>query len=401
MSFDYGDDQPQRRGKQRIASSANATNALPLLFSILVGLLLGVVVLRVLFPGVGAPPQGPIHDPRVVERETTPAGAPDADEAEAIAVFKSVKPSVVNVDTIALVRRFDMRVQEQQAGTGSGFIWDDQGRIVTNFHVIRSAIESNLTVRVVLADRSVWDARLVGVAPNYDLAVIQIAAPKSRLQPITVGTSGDLEVGRKVYAIGNPFGLSLTMTTGIVSALDREIESPGERPISGVIQTDAAINPGNSGGPLLDRFGRLIGVNTAIASPSGGNVGIGFAIPVDTVNPVVTELIQRGRILQPDLGIRLVDLRRLRRAGYPAGVMIEQVDPNGPAAQAGLRGLTPDPVTGNLKPGDLILAINGKEVHSNQDFARMIANLTVGEEIVLRIERGNRQEDVAVIVRGI
>jgi S1-C subfamily serine protease len=191
------------------------------------------------------------------------------------------------------------------------------------------------------------------------------------------------------------------MTTGIVSALDREIDSPGDRPISGVIQTDAAINPGNSGGPLLDRAGRLIGVNTAIATPSGGNVGIGFAIPVDIVNPVVTELIKRGRILQPDLGIRLVDLRRLRRAGFPAGVMIEQVDPNGPAAQAGLRGLTPDPITGHLKPGDLILAINGVEVNSNQEFAQIVAGLTVGQEVVLRIERGSRQLDVTVVVRGI
>ena len=401
MSFEPTEGYPRWNPDQRTRPSAEPTNAVPLLVAVLIGLILGVVLLRILFPGVGAPPQGPVHDPNVFERKTTPAEPPDASEREAIEVFKTAKASVVNVDTIALVRRFDMRLQEHQTGTGSGFIWDDQGRIVTNFHVIRSALESNLTVRVVLADRSAWDARLVGIAPNYDLAVIQIAAPKSRLQPINLGTSSDLEVGRKVYAIGNPFGLSLTMTTGIVSALDREIDSPGDRPISGVIQTDAAINPGNSGGPLLDRAGRLIGVNTAIATPSGGNVGIGFAIPVDIVNPVVTELIKRGRILQPDLGIRLVDLRRLRRAGFPAGVMIEQVDPNGPAAQAGLRGLTPDPITGHLKPGDLILAINGVEVNSNQEFAQIVAGLTVGQEVVLRIERGSRQLDVTVVVRGI
>lgn len=377
------------------------SSTLPTLLALLIGLLAGGLILRYLFPAPGAVPQGPLTDPTATTREVVPGSAPDSDEVEAIELFRKVKPSVVNVDTIALVRRLDMRVQEQQAGTGSGFVWDHQGRIVTNFHVIRSALENNLTVRVVLADRSTWDARIVGVAPNYDLAVIQIAAPSEKLKPIAVGTSGDLEVGRKVFAIGNPYGLSLTMTTGIVSALDREIESSGDRPISGVIQTDAAINPGNSGGPLLDKNGRLVGVNTAIASPSGGNVGIGFAIPVDTVNPVVTELIQRGRILQPDLGLRLVDLRRLRRAGFPRGVMIDFVDPNGPAAKAGLRGLRTDPQTGDLLPGDLILKANGKPVNSNQEFANALATRKVGDVMKIIIEREETQSEVAITVGGV
>ncbi|MCZ2340567.1 MAG: trypsin-like peptidase domain-containing protein [Bacteroidales bacterium] len=393
LRYDSGHFPQARRG--------HPSRALPTLLALLVGLLAGGLILRYLVPAPGAVPQGPLHDPTAVEREVVPSSAPDSDEVEAIELFRKVKPSVVNVDTIALVRRLDMRVQEQQAGTGSGFVWDDQGRIVTNFHVIQSALQNNLTVRVVLADRTVWDARIIGVAPNYDLAVIQIAAPKEKLKPITVGTSKDLEVGRKVFAIGNPYALSLTMTTGIVSALDREIESPGDRPIAGVIQTDAAINPGNSGGPLLDKNGRLVGVNTAIASPSGGNVGIGFAIPVDTVNPVVTELIQRGRILQPDLGIRLVDLRRLRRAGFPRGVMIDFVDPKGSAAQAGLRGLRTDPQTGDLLPGDLILKVDGQSVNSNPEFANALAARKVGDTLKLIIERDEVQSEIPVTVGGV
>ena len=374
---------------------------LPILVAVFIGVVAGAAVLRYLFPGVGPVPDGPVHDPSVTERPVAAAVPADADEVEAINLFELAKDSVVNVDTIALVRRMDMRVQEQQAGTGSGIIWDEDGRIVTNYHVVRAAVESGLTVRVVMSDRSVWDARVVGVAPNYDLAVVQIAAAKDRLKPITVGTSADLQVGRKAFAIGNPFGLSLTMTTGIVSALNREIDSSGDRPIVGVIQTDAAINPGNSGGPLLDKNGRLIGVNTAIASPTGGNVGIGFAIPVDTVNPVVTELIKRGRILQPDMGVRLVDLRRLRRAGFPAGVMVDTVDPTGPAAKAGLRGLEADPRTGSVRPGDLILEIDGKAIESNQDFAKRLADLKVDDKVKLTIERGEEMSTVTVELRGV
>jgi S1-C subfamily serine protease len=400
MSFDSEQLRRDPGGYSRYPRPAH-TSTLPTLIALLIGLLAGGLILRFLFPAPGAVPQGPVTDPTATQREVVPGSAPDSDEVEAIELFRKVKPSVVNVDTIALVRRFDMRVQEQQAGTGSGFVWDDQGRIVTNYHVIRTALENNLTVRVVMADRSTWDARVVGVAPNFDLAVIQISAPKKSLQPISVGTSGDLEVGRKVFAIGNPYGLSLTMTTGIVSALDREIESSGDRPISGVIQTDAAINPGNSGGPLLDKNGRLIGVNTAITSPSGGNVGIGFAIPVDTVNPVVTELIKRGRILQPDLGLRLVDLRRLRRAGFPNGVMVDYVDPNGSAAKAGLRGLRADPQTGDVLPGDLVVKVDGQRVNSNQEFANILAAKKVGDTIKLTVERNDEQSEVSVTVGGV
>ena len=388
-------------GRLRRRRPIRPTGWLPTLVAVFVGVLAGALVLRYLFPGVGPAPDGPVLDPTATDRPVVPGAAPDADEVEAIDLFRLAKDSVVNVDTIALVRRLDMRVQEQQAGTGSGIVWDDEGRIVTNFHVVRAAVQNGLTVRVVMADRSVWDARVVGVAPNYDLAVVKIDAPKSRLKPITVGTSADLEVGNKAFAIGNPFGLSLTMTTGIVSALDREIDSAGDRPIVGAIQTDAAINPGNSGGPLLDKNGRLIGVNTAIASPTGGNVGIGFAIPVDTVNPIVTELIQRGRVLWPDMGVRLVDLRRLRRAGFPKGVMVDTVDPTGPAAAAGLRGLEVDPQSGAVRPGDLILEVDGQPVESHQDLAERIMEKKVDDTVKLTIERADKQSTIEVTLRGV
>jgi S1-C subfamily serine protease len=368
--------------------------------AILIGGIIGAGVLWFFAPTAGLN-KAPRHDPDAQPREVVPRSPFDAEEQEAINLFKSTKDAVVNVDTVRFVRRLDMRVEPLAAGTGSGFIWDEDGRIVTNFHVIQSAIANRLAIRVVLSDRTAWDARVVGVAPDYDLAVLQIAAPRDKLHTIRVGSSHDLEVGQKAYAIGNPFGLSLTLTKGIVSALDREIESPGEQPIAGVIQVDAPINPGNSGGPLLDKDGRLIGVNTAIATPSGGNVGIGFAIPVDTVNTVVPELIRTGRLYKPDLGVRLVDERLLRRAGFREGVMIQDVLPNGPAAKARLRGVTIDPQTGDVEPGDIILAINDEPVRGNVDFARILRGLKVGEPALLLIERGDKRFEVEVVVRGV
>ncbi|HET6574154.1 MAG TPA: trypsin-like peptidase domain-containing protein [Fimbriiglobus sp.] len=377
----------------------------PVAVAVVVCLVLGALLLWWLVPKIGGNHQ-PGLDPNATQREPAPRSPLDAEEQQAVAVFESARDSVVNVDTMVRVRRLDMRVQEQQTGTGSGFFWDDAGRIVTNFHVVREAAANPGAVglRVVLADRTSWDAEIVGVAPDYDLAVLAIgdpSFPQSKVKKIKVGSSADLKVGQKAFAIGNPFALSLTMTKGIISALDRQIESLTDRPIAGAIQHSAQINPGNSGGPLLDKDGRLIGVNSQIATPSGGNVGIGFAIPVDTVNTVVTELIQRGRILKPDLGIKLVDQRTLRRAGFPDGVMIREVEPDSPASKAGLRGLGQDPQTGDVVPGDLILSIDGHQVDNPADLARLVADHKVGDKVRLTIERDDKRSEVEVTLRGV
>ena len=230
-------------------------------------------------------------DPDAAPRAITPRGELAAEEKTSTAIFRQASPSVVYITTLATEHNpFRFNSQQIPQGTGSGFIWDRRGHIVTNFHVIQGAEAAQVT----LADHSTWKARLVGAYPDRDLAVLVIDAPSDRLCPIPVGTSDNLEVGQKVFAIGNPFGLDQTLTTGIVSALGRQIESVTRHPIEHVIQTDAAINPGNSGGPLLDSAGRLIGVNTAIYSPSGASAGIGFAIPVDQVNQIVPQLVRNG-----------------------------------------------------------------------------------------------------------
>src|SRR5262245_59851892 len=230
--------------------------------------------------------QGQLRNPNAAPRTITPRGALNAEERATIALFRQASPSVVYITTVARQRDFfSLNIAEIPQGSGSGFIWDQEGHIITNFHVIQGASGDKVT----LADHSVWDAQLVGVAPDHDLAVLSIKAPKNQLRPLALGTSADLEVGQSVFAIGNPFGLDQTLTTGIISALGREINATTGRTIAGVIQTDAAINPGNSGGPLLDSAGRLIGVNTAIFSPSGSYSGIGFAVPVDTVNRIVPQ----------------------------------------------------------------------------------------------------------------
>jgi S1-C subfamily serine protease len=262
-----------------------------------------------------------------------------------------------------------------------------------------------MILRVTTADRTEYPAAIVGLSPDHDLAVIQVSAPKDKLVPIQLATSSDLKEGQKVFAIGNPFDLSLTLTTGIVSALGRTIESDKQRgaPITGAIQHQAPINPGNSGGPLLNRFGKLIGVNTSITSPSGGNVGIGFAIPSDTVNQVVTEIIRTGRTVKPDLGVRLYDQRRLRAAGYDQGVMIAEVIPGGPADQAKLRGLRRNPDTGRAEPGDIILAINGQTVNGVDDFQKIVAGLKPGQQVkvkYLRVEGNNEAEKEATVTVG-
>lgn len=344
--------------------------------------------------------RNPIHDPAAQPRIPEPKVDPDAEEIQSIHVNDIAKDSVVNVDTLAR-SRFDTTVTKQ-IGSGSGFIWDEEGRIVTNYHVIAGAIQTRSSLRVVFSDRSAYEAKIVGFAADYDLAVLQVDAPKDKIKPIKIGTSKDLKVGQKVFAIGNPFGLSLTMTKGIISALDREIDSPGDRTISGAIQTDAPINPGNSGGPLLDKDARLIGVNASIATADGvgGNVGIGFAIPVDTVNDIVPKLIAHGKLLRPDIGIKLVDQRILVNNNIRHGAMVGEVVPGGPADKAGLKGVIQRTLN-SADPGDLILAVDGSKIANNVEFLRTIARKKIGDTVKLTVERDNKTREVEVTISGI
>jgi protease Do-like 1, chloroplastic len=396
---------PNRPRRYR-ESPAPLAVAIPIVLVVLaVGLLIGYFVFR------GRP--SPTHDPNAQLREVTPRGDRDAFEKERIRVFKDISPSVVNVDTLRIQRVGYLGTTERMQGTGSGFVWDEQGRIVTNFHVVQDTLQATASgevsikpsarLRITFADQTTSEAvRLVGVAPDNDLAVLQVTdVPADKLKPIPVGSSGDLEVGQTVYAIGNPFGQSLTFTHGIVSALNREIQSVTDRPITGVIQTDASLNPGNSGGPLLDREGRLIGVNTAITSPSGGNVGIGYAIPVDAVNQVVTQLIRTGRPAKPSLGIVLLRERDTRALGFKRGVMIAEVRANSAAARAGLKGFRVDADTGRQMNGDLILAVNGEQVQGIDDFQRLMNKMKVQQTITLTIQREGGQTDVSVTLEGI
>jgi S1-C subfamily serine protease len=335
----------------------------------------------------GRPP--PAAEPRPV----TPRGDLAEDEKATIDLFRRASPSVVYITTLArqAVGLFD--VEEVPRGTGSGFVWDRSGDVVTNFHVIQGASAA----RVTLHDQSEWPARLVGAAPDQDLAVLRIQAPPGKLSPILVGESRNLQVGQKVFAIGNPFGLDFTLTTGVVSALGRNIRSLTGRRIDDVIQTDAAINPGNSGGPLLDSAGRIIGVNTQIASPSGASAGIGFAVPVDTVSRVVPQLLAHGKMVRPRLGIAVASDLVLRRAGVK-GVLVTSVAPGSAAAQAGLRG-TSRAEDGSLVLGDVIQELGGKSVDSVDDLYAALDRHQPGEKLKVRALRDGKAREFEVTLQ--
>ena len=333
----------------------------------------------------------------VKPRPVTPAPVElGADERATMAVFERATKSVVFIANTAIQRDFwSFDILEIPQGSGSGFLWNKQGHIVTNFHVIYGAN----AIKVTLADRTEHQAKVVGADPDHDLAVLQIQAPDATLEPLAVGSSQDLRVGQKVLAIGNPFGLDHTLTTGVVSALGRTIKSMSNRTIEGVVQTDAAINPGNSGGPLLDSAGRLIGVNTQIISPSGAYAGIGFAVPVDTVNRIVPELIKHGKLIRPGLGVSLVPDAMARRWGIK-GLVIGKVSHGGAAERAGLKGAR-ETASGRIELGDIVVAVDGKSVTTIDELMDVLEHHKVGDQVTLEILRGNRREKLAVTLQAV
>ncbi len=311
------------------------------------------------------------------------------EENHTIRLFENAAPSVAYITTSNVRRNYYTRnITEVPHGTGSGFVWDKQGHIVTNYHVIQGADRAQVT----LADQSTWYATKVGVAPEKDLAVLKIEAPANTLLPIPRGSSEDLIVGQSVYAIGNPFGLDQTLTTGIISALDREIQSVAGIPIRGGIQTDAAINPGNSGGPLLNSSGKLIGVNTAIYSPSGASAGIGFSIPVDVVNWIIPDLIQYGKVNRPTLGVELASPHVMKRLGTKGALVIDVVE-GGAADAAGVRPTYYDR-RGNLQLGDIIVSIDAYKIESNNDLILALEEYKSGDEVEISLLR----EDQMVVL---
>jgi S1-C subfamily serine protease len=283
-----------------------------------------------------------------------------------------------------------LNVTEVPQGTGSGFVWDKAGHVVTNYHVIEGANGA----QVAFADHSTWPADLVGVAPDKDLAVLKVKIPPDLLHPIPVGTSHDLQVGQTSLAIGNPFGLDHTLTTGVISALGREIASRTGRPIKDVIQTDAAINPGNSGGPLLNSAGQVVGMTTAIVSPSGAYAGIGFAIPVDTIRWVVPELIKHGKLIRPTLAISIAPDSLTDRLGT-SGVLVLSVEENSAAAAAGLRPTVRD-IRGQVIWGDVIVEVDDVPIRSADDLLDMLERHRVGDEVTLTVERDSVKEKIPV-----
>ena len=366
-------------------TSQNAKRSLSIaLFSALIG---AVLVVGVFFGAKRWYPS-PL---RQGQRAVTPRGELSAEEKGTIELFKLASSSVVYITSVAVERdAFSMNVFEIPQGAGSGFIWDERGYIVTNFHVIQNASAARIT----LSDHSSWEAKLVGVETDKDIAVLKIDPAGTRLSPITIGTSKDLRVGQRVYAIGNPFGFDHTLTTGVISGLGREIKSVTDRPIQGVIQTDAAINPGNSGGPLLDSAGRLIGMNTAIVSPSGSYAGIGFAVPVDTINRIVPQLIKNGVVKKPGLGIQVLESDLLRGSGI-IGAIVANVLRNSPADKAGLTPLGRDE-NGKIQLGDIIVAVDDISITDGDDLLNILDEKQPGDKLKMTVINHGTERTVTV-----
>lgn len=307
------------------------------------------------------------------------------DEKSVIKLFEDGAPSTVFINTSTYQRDYWTRnISEIPKGSGTGFVWDKEGHIITNYHVVQGADRAKVT----LADQTTWDAKMVGFEPGKDLAVLKLETPANQLKPIPLGASENLKVGQSVYAIGNPFGLDQTLTTGVISALGREIASVSGVPIRDVIQTDAAINPGNSGGPLLNSTGQLIGVNTAIYSPSGAYAGIGFSIPVDVVKWAVPQLIEHGRIMRPTIGVELATTNIAKRLGIE-GVLVLNVFENSAAAKAGIIPTVRNR-RGEIELGDIITGLNNDDIKTQGDLLLALEKYQPGDKITLRVFRGDQ-----------
>ncbi|NRA95203.1 MAG: trypsin-like peptidase domain-containing protein [Planctomycetes bacterium] len=336
-----------------------------------------------------------LHQPDgATPRPVTPRGELSATEQTTIDIFREVSPSVVHITNYRVVERGPLRLDPTaiKKGTGTGFIWNEDGYIVTNFHVV----QGGQRWRVTFSDNSVLEAREIGGSASNDLAVLKVDAPAEKLKKIALGTSHDLQVGQAVLAIGNPFGFDHTLTTGVISGLDRQISGANGVPIKDVIQTDAAINPGNSGGPLLDSAGRMIGVNTALVSLSGASAGIGFAVPVDTVNEVVTRLI-RHPAARPSLGIDLWSDSQARR-WRETGAIIREIEPGGPADQAGLKPSV-DTQRG-VYVGDVIVKLGRHLIRSRRDLSRALATFEVGDRVDITVRRDRKLKTTSVTLQA-
>jgi S1-C subfamily serine protease len=372
-----------------VAQRSTSANAIWIMFLVIAAVVLGLVWRTSRSASSGLNPQAQARP--VVAR-----GDRSSEDQANIQIYERVSPSVAQVTSMSQEAGFyGLNDQQVPKGVGSGFVWDTDGHIVTNYHVVEGADGAQVT----LADHTTYEAKSIWADPDQDIAVLWIKAPQSKLHPLMIGTSHDLKVGQVVYALGDPFGLDLTMTTGIVSALGREIESANGRQIHGVIQTSAPINPGNSGGPLLDSAGRLIGMNTAIVSPSGAFAGIGFAIPVDEINQYAPELIRHGKVVRPRLGVQVAEDQLAHQMGVKKGVLILKVLPDSAAAAAQMQG-TRRAEGGQIHLGDVILSIDGKPINTAKDLNAALQKYNVGDTVKLTILRNDQQQDISVTLRG-
>lgn len=382
------DNPENRRGRE---SAAAANGWLVALLSVLVAVLL----IKSFFDTFRKRPD-------YTARTVTPRGELGADEKATIEVFEKVAPSVVYIRTKGYQQRRDGSVAAQEFASGSGFVWDEAGHIITNLHVVRDTLSGRgLELEVQLPNDKVFDAEFIGAVSKHDIAVLRINADPALLTPIAIGTSDDLKVGQKVLAIGNPFGFDRTLSTGVIGGLNRTVGTDAENIMAGMIQTDAAINPGNSGGPLLDSAGRLIGVNTAIVTPSGASAGLGFAVPVNDVNQSVGLVMQESGNATPSMGVAILDVDTARENGIPeemlsGGLVVLFVYPDSPAERAGLLGCRRRGFAVEL--GDQITAIDGMPVSTFDELKSVLARFKPGDTITLDIMRGTRRAQLPLVL---